>query len=1382
MEDYVHYQEKFSGNACKNEYYYFNNEEYFKRLFDQKLTCSIRLEDKLKIKSNEKNKININNNSNSNNKSNYNNNKNINDNNNNKHVINEVVKERMQTIELLEKIYSQKNEEDDIISTTTIDSSYQESDKEDKSNYSISSSEGPMETPNVIDDKKGNDEDFISSLMEEKVTATTTLFEQSDEKKDHQEKDINVTQTPNNQDHQNSNEETSSFIKDKENIKYEIPTTENEDKVEKEKDTQLVDEVNEEKEEITTGIDIDDKKEKETIENENLNINESEKEYYDNNVENKTNIINNKNETESEKINTQSTSGENEKNSNKSSNSKYKNRFLSYFLRDGQSKVKKPKPIPSMEDDIIYSVKDLKLTGKEHFNFASLDCAAAVLKSNPELKMANAILNESKDSYSNNICQAKEKFVIIELCEDILIDRIILGNFEYFSSMYKDVKVSISSRYPPKDGHWKLLAFLRATNSRDIQVFKIKKPLSYVKYVRFDFLSYYGYEYFCPLSLIRIHGRTMMDEFIEDEGKLEEEVIIETPTYPYLQPGHPFLTLPSSSNSHESSPFEDAFPFLSSDSFLSDTSSNSKVQTNSRVTSHSKSSTSTSSSSTKGDNSDKGSTNINLFSLFVKQYNNQLITNKNDYSYETSPTTRATRQTKTNPSTTTTPNDIEEELTNESNINNSNEEEDDDKVNNDNENQPPLHESVFKTIMRRLTALERNTTLSFKYLEEQGKIFNQYILYLNKKQQTSLKQLIKDNNMMYDNNLHALKNEFDSNWKEMWNELQINKQIYYDTIKQIAFKIENIEQSYDNRMFALLLIIIFNKLIWIIIKKMWSLLFRFSSKSKRRYSNTRIKQKNDYYYLESDDSFSSLNNINTSNYEDFVRRKSPLSNNIKYSSSSPNTPPAKLKRKKMLRKIPSYTNAVHMNRYEHINNHIYGPGTNYAQSIGHIQSRASNSTGSSRRNSSVEFSTNDLLRKSQRLPPQTSTLLSSASSILQAKKLLHTLYHQKPPLSPNSSYSNKKFDSLIDNIDGASSSSTNGTNINNNSNNNNNSLSTNPKLKHHYSSPRSTYLSMPSKDIEKNMKKKEKVKDNSSVSSQSDDNNNNGDDEDDEDEDDVKEIAGTIKESEHKKNKGNYHSHTSAASHCPLGISTQPDTTTDNNNSNSEIEEVKEKKELKDEKGNHSITLSKISNENMPVITTTKVKGIKSNSLPINSYMHSSTHHGQNYNHSGNRVKLTSSPISMATAATTVTSTETPSTSMKNSHRSGVRLPSINTSKLGLPSSSSKSPNASSIINSTPIIDYPVSAPIDTNHPTSTMDSVNTPSSAPLHLHHYDDLSNIYTNMILSSLSSTSKERSRIHRNYNFIGNKHILRRKRTNLVRSPASFPSLNINRMNNK
>jgi hypothetical protein len=62
MEDYVHYQEKFSGNICKNKYYNCSGSEYFK-LNIKNLICPISLEDKIKMKSNEinrKNKMNSN--------------------------------------------------------------------------------------------------------------------------------------------------------------------------------------------------------------------------------------------------------------------------------------------------------------------------------------------------------------------------------------------------------------------------------------------------------------------------------------------------------------------------------------------------------------------------------------------------------------------------------------------------------------------------------------------------------------------------------------------------------------------------------------------------------------------------------------------------------------------------------------------------------------------------------------------------------------------------------------------------------------------------------------------------------------------------------------------------------------------------------------------------------------------------------------------------------------------------------------------------------------------------------------------------------------------------------------------------------------------------
>jgi hypothetical protein len=110
---------------------------------------------------------------------------------------------------------------------------------------------------------------------------------------------------------------------------------------------------------------------------------------------------------------------------------------------------------------------------KERFNYASFDCAALILKANSEARHANAILTENKDQYMLNKCNAK-RFVVVELCNDILIDTIVLGNFEFFSSTFKDIKVSISSEYPPKtEQSWVELGRYRASNTREMQASSI---------------------------------------------------------------------------------------------------------------------------------------------------------------------------------------------------------------------------------------------------------------------------------------------------------------------------------------------------------------------------------------------------------------------------------------------------------------------------------------------------------------------------------------------------------------------------------------------------------------------------------------------------------------------------------------------------------------------------------------------------------------------------------------------------------------------------------------------------------------------------------------------------------------------------------------------
>ncbi|KAJ5933723.1 hypothetical protein N7454_006052 [Penicillium verhagenii] len=198
--------------------------------------------------------------------------------------------------------------------------------------------------------------------------------------------------------------------------------------------------------------------------------------------------------------------------------------------------------------------KDAGTTCKERFNYASFDCAATVLKTNPECKGSSAVLVENKDNYMLNECRAQNKFLILELCDDILVDTVVLGNYEFFSSIFHTFRVSVSDRYPAKPDQWKELGIYEARNTREVQAFAVENSLIWARYLRIEFLTHYGHEFYCPVSLIRVHGTTMMEEYKHDEsvGRTEaededEEVIepaeaVESPsdaqTVPPVPPGY----------------------------------------------------------------------------------------------------------------------------------------------------------------------------------------------------------------------------------------------------------------------------------------------------------------------------------------------------------------------------------------------------------------------------------------------------------------------------------------------------------------------------------------------------------------------------------------------------------------------------------------------------------------------------------------------------------------------------------------------------------------------------------------------------------------------------------------------------------------------------
>lgn len=183
-------------------------------------------------------------------------------------------------------------------------------------------------------------------------------------------------------------------------------------------------------------------------------------------------------------------------------------------------------------------------SSENRFNYASIDCAAKIIKSNDGAKEAKSVLKDDKDSYLINKCSTKDKFVIIELCQDILIDLVEIGNFEFFSSNFKNIKLSVNERY--EDKNWKNLGEFEASNSRDLQKFKISNPIIWAKYLKIEILDHYGNEFYCPISLIKVYGKTMIEDFKEEtiKNEVEDDECKVSPSLPYLELNQFLSTIP----------------------------------------------------------------------------------------------------------------------------------------------------------------------------------------------------------------------------------------------------------------------------------------------------------------------------------------------------------------------------------------------------------------------------------------------------------------------------------------------------------------------------------------------------------------------------------------------------------------------------------------------------------------------------------------------------------------------------------------------------------------------------------------------------------------------------------------------------------------------
>jgi len=94
-----------------------------------------------------------------------------------------------------------------------------------------------------------------------------------------------------------------------------------------------------------------------------------------------------------------------------------------------------------------------------------------VIGNNPEATGASSVLDKQKDEYMLSPCNV-DRWVVLELCDHILVQHFRLANFELFSSMAQSVRVSVSERFPSKD--WSVLATFDLEDVRSVQSFTIE--------------------------------------------------------------------------------------------------------------------------------------------------------------------------------------------------------------------------------------------------------------------------------------------------------------------------------------------------------------------------------------------------------------------------------------------------------------------------------------------------------------------------------------------------------------------------------------------------------------------------------------------------------------------------------------------------------------------------------------------------------------------------------------------------------------------------------------------------------------------------------------------------------------------------------------------
>ena len=150
-------------------------------------------------------------------------------------------------------------------------------------------------------------------------------------------------------------------------------------------------------------------------------------------------------------------------------------------------------------------------------NYAHKSAGAIVLEESSSVKGTSNLLTSDDDKYAILLCSISPRYVAIGLSEDILVKKVVLANFERYSSHIKDFQILGSQAYPVTSKWHDLGIYIAASAGIGKQDFELKKP-SWARY-----LTHYGVEHYCTVSQIMVHGSTKVQGSHEQWTQSEKE-------------------------------------------------------------------------------------------------------------------------------------------------------------------------------------------------------------------------------------------------------------------------------------------------------------------------------------------------------------------------------------------------------------------------------------------------------------------------------------------------------------------------------------------------------------------------------------------------------------------------------------------------------------------------------------------------------------------------------------------------------------------------------------------------------------------------------------------------------------------------------------------